>query len=89
MKKSAPQFDRIDRMTESEERLFWRSFENALRYDDGAAAREHLSAGFPIYVQGKDTPVGRIEKRHPDGHIEFVTIDRDGEHVVSPHLYRP
>lgn len=51
--------------------------------DDGAAAREHLARGNPIYVSTPDTPKGTVEKRFPDGTRQLVRFDLDGEHVVS------
>jgi hypothetical protein len=88
MNRSILQFERLDQMTEREEASFWMSFENALLHDDGTAAREHLAAGFPIYVQTVDTPIGFVEKRYPDGRVAFVTIDCDGERLTSPLSYR-
>jgi hypothetical protein len=54
--------------------------EAASRNDDGAAAREHLAAGFPIYYSEDDTPAGAVIKEYPDGRRELVRFDRDGEH---------
>ncbi|MDR5740076.1 hypothetical protein [Caballeronia sp. LZ016] len=70
-------------MTSEEEFEFFKSLDEALREDDGAAAREHLEAGFPIYVQTDETPSDIVEKRYPDGRVEFVTFDQYGEHLVS------
>jgi hypothetical protein len=89
MNRSTLKFERLDEMREGEEASFWTSFENALLHDVGTAAREHLAAGFPIYVQTVGTPVGFVEKRYPDGRVTFVTIDRDGERLISPLTYGP
>jgi len=56
------------------------AIEAASRNDDGAAAREHLAAGFPIYYSEDDTPAGAVIKEYPDGRRELVRFDREGEH---------
>lgn len=61
----------------------WREIEAALWEDDGAAAREHLAAGFPIYYSEPDTPGDVVIKEYPDGRRELVRFDHDGEHLVS------
>ena len=59
------------------------TLENAARDDDGAIARGHLTAGFPIYYSEADTPVGAIIKEYPGGRRELVSLDREGEHFVQ------
>lgn len=61
----------------------WPMIEAALRNDDGAAAREHLEAGFPIYYSEADTPPDVVIKQYPDGRRELVRFDMDGEHYVA------
>lgn len=57
--------------------------EDAALNDDGAAARSHLEAGFPIYYSDDDTPDDVIIKEYPDGRRELVRVDVDGEHFVQ------
>lgn len=57
--------------------------ENAALNDDGAAARAHLEAGFPVYYSEPDTPEGVIIKEYPGGRRELVRFDHDGEHFVQ------
>ncbi|MDR5791673.1 hypothetical protein P9281_34570 [Caballeronia sp. LP003] len=62
----------------------WDEFERQLANDDGAAAKEHLAAGFPIYYREDDTPEGACLKEYPDGRREFVTFDVDrGEVFIA------
>ena len=61
----------------------WPMIEAALRNDDGAAAREHLAAGFPIYYSEAGTPLDVVIKQYPDGARELVRFDTDGEHRVA------
>ncbi|WP_337180299.1 hypothetical protein [Sphingopyxis granuli] len=61
----------------------WPMIEAALIHHDGAAAREHLAAGFPIYYSEVDTPADVVIKEFPDGHRELVRFDHDGEHRVA------
>ncbi|GAN81510.1 hypothetical protein [Acidocella aminolytica] len=60
----------------------WRDLLHALQHDDGAAAKEHLQAGFPIYYAKDDTPAGLLIKEHPDGRRELVRFDRAGDEVT-------
>lgn len=57
--------------------------EDAGLHDDGAAARSHLEAGFPIYYSETDTPADAIIKEYPDGRRELVRVDADGEHFIQ------
>lgn len=57
--------------------------ENAGLHDDGAAARSHLEAGFPIYYSEDDTPAEAIIKEYPGGRRELVRVDLDGEHFIQ------
>ncbi|EIW8495247.1 hypothetical protein ACNDVF_004986 [Escherichia coli] len=47
----------------------WRDL---LTPDDGAAAREHLDAGHPVYYVEDDTPADLLVKEHPSGRREWV-----------------
>jgi hypothetical protein len=67
--------ERLADMTPAEQRDFWAIFEAELAHDDGAAAREHLAAGHPVYYTERDTPPGLLVKRHPDGRRELVDVD--------------
>ncbi len=60
----------IDMMTPEQESDFWTSFEEDVRRDDGAAAREHLAAGRAVYQQTDDMPDDVIQKIYPDGRID-------------------
>ncbi|WP_420962420.1 hypothetical protein [Brucella sp. IR073] len=62
----------------------WRDIERAAIYDDGAAALEHLKAGFPIYYIEDDTPEGLLVKEYPDGRRELVRFDEAGDEVIRP-----
>lgn len=57
--------------------------ENAALNDDGAAARSHLEAGFPVYYSEPETPEGVIIKEYPGGRRELVRFDLAGEHFVQ------
>lgn len=60
----------------------WRDLLHAACHDDGAAAQEHLRAGFPIYYVEDDTPPGLLVKEHPGGRRELVRFDEAGDHVI-------
>lgn len=60
----------------------WQDLLKAARHDDGAAAREHLEAGFPIYYREDDTPEGLLIKEHPGGRRELVRFDEAGDEVI-------
>ena len=64
----------------------WRAIEMASRDDDDGVAREHLSAGFPIYYSDAATPAGLVVKEYPNGDKELVRFDLAGEHVAKPRL---
>lgn len=63
----------------------WDEFERELANDVGAAAKEHLAAGRPIYYREDDTPAGLCLKEYPDGHRELVTfsLEQGKEVLVS------
>jgi hypothetical protein len=73
----------LDKLTPAEDEAFWVAFESELMHDDGAAAKEHLAAGFPIYFRDADTPAGLVIKEYPDGRRELVYFDLNGEKVVQ------
>ncbi|WP_149000822.1 hypothetical protein [Escherichia coli] len=58
----------------------WRDL---LTPDDGAAAREHLEAGFPIYYTEDDTPADLLIKEHPGGRRELVKVVGKTDEVVK------
>ncbi len=75
--------DHLDKITPADDEAFWAAFEAELMNDDGAAAKEHLAAGFPIYFRDADTPAGLVIKEYPDGRRELVCFDLNGEKVVQ------
>lgn len=68
--------------TDDPNEALWRDLLHALQHDDGAAAKEHLQAGFPIYYAKDDTPAGLLIKEHPSGRRELVRFDRAGDEVI-------
>lgn len=71
----------LDTMSRAQERIFWTVFEWALANDDGAAAKEHLAAGRPIYYCDDKYPTEMVRK-WPDGRRELVQVDETGEATV-------
>jgi hypothetical protein len=57
--------------------------EHAALNDDGAAARWHLEAGFPVYYSEPETPEGVIIREYPGGRRELVRFNLEGEHFVQ------
>ena len=55
--------------------------ENALRHDDGLAARQHLAAGRAVYY-GDEAHPGGVVKQFPDGHRQLVSVDSEGRITV-------
>ena len=53
-------------------------FENAITNDDGLAARQHLTAGRPIYYGDEQYPGGLV-KKYPDGRKQLVSVSAKGE----------
>jgi hypothetical protein len=49
--------------------------ERAIRHDDGAVAKAHLAAGFPVYFSDSATPAGCVSKLYPDGRRELVRFE--------------
>jgi hypothetical protein len=74
--------ENVDQMTPEQEKTFWEKFAAELANDDGSTAREHLQAGFPIYIRTDETPKNAVEKRFPDGRRQLVKWDLDGEHFL-------
>lgn len=62
--------------------VLWHDLLYAAQHDDGAAAKAHLQAGFPIYYVKDDTPEGLLIKEHPNGRRELVRFDEDGDEVI-------
>ncbi|WP_234488128.1 hypothetical protein [Paraburkholderia aspalathi] len=60
----------------------WHDLIKGCLFDDGAAAREHLEAGFPIYYREDDTPGDLLIKEHPDGRRELVRFHEAGDEVI-------
>jgi hypothetical protein len=75
----------LSRKTEGEAFLDSPAFERALANDDGSAAKEHLAAGFPIYVGDPSNP-GKIIKKFPDGRRQLVTVNDVGVVTVLQEL---
>jgi hypothetical protein len=48
-------------------------------WDPGA---ELLAKGYPIYYRQKDTPIDNLLKEYPDGKIELIAVDLQGNHTV-------
>jgi hypothetical protein len=48
-------------------------------WDPGA---ELLAKGFPIYYRQKNTPKGNVLKEYPDGKIELVAVDTQGNQTL-------
>lgn len=61
----------------------WRDLLNAAVHDDGAAATEHLRAGYPVYYVEDDTPEDLLVKEYPDGRRQWVVFDEAGDFVVK------
>ena len=58
----------------------WDDLIEGILNDDGAAAREHLAAGFPIYWSEDGAPPGVLIKEHPDGRRESIRLQiRDNQ----------
>lgn len=62
--------------------LILRDLIHAAKHDDGAAANEHLAAGFPIYYSEDDTPADLLIKEYPSGKREFVRVNGKVDEVV-------
>ncbi len=81
-------FDKLDQMPPAEERRFWRDLERALSHDDGRAAKAHLAAGRPIYYEDSRYP-GGVVRQYPDGRLELVDVDDNGEIILLRPLCNP
>ncbi|MBY3757070.1 hypothetical protein HLK65_28375 [Azospirillum formosense] len=75
--------ENLDRMTADDERRFFKVFDAQLAFDDGAEARSHLAAGFPIYYADDKTPVGHVLCKHPSGRVELLDATDDEPRVVK------
>ena len=53
-------------------------FEDAITNDDGLAARQHLTAGRPIYYGDDRYPDGLV-KKYPDGRKQLVSVGANSE----------
>jgi len=73
--------EELDAMNQAQERMFWTVFEKTLANDDGAAAKEHLAAGRPIYYCDDKYP-DRMIRKWPDGRRELVQVDEAGTATV-------
>jgi len=69
--------EKIDTNGAAEAFLLSSAFVNAISYDDGLAAKEHLAAGRPIYYGDDQYPEGLI-KKYPDGHRQLVAVSASG-----------
>lgn len=54
--------------------------------DDGRAAREHLQAGYPVYVSGENEFPGKVIRINPNGTRDLVRFDKTGEIVDRNHV---
>ena len=61
----------------TEDFLLSPAFVRAITHDDGAAAKEHLAAGRPIYY-GDDAFPGELIKEYPDGRRQIVELSANG-----------
>lgn len=59
----------------------WRDLVS-VRQDDGAAAREHLQAWFPVYYVEDDTPEDLFVKEYPNGRRQWVRFGDAGDQVI-------
>jgi hypothetical protein len=82
MKALALEIGNVDKMASEQASEFRELFTARIPRDDGAAAREHLMAGRPIYYCEDATPEGVSIKEFPDGRRQLVRFDAEGEHVV-------
>ena len=82
MKAMALEVENVDQVTPEQTSEFWELFTARIARDNGAAAREHLAAGRPIYYCEDTTPEGISIKEFPDGHRQLVRFDAEGEHVI-------
>ena len=62
----------------------WDDLIEGILNDDGAASREHLAAGLPIYYREFETPREAIIKEFPDGRKVVVRVDMAGERPYEP-----
>lgn len=69
---------RVTTTTETEAFLASPAFETALANDDGLAAKQHLTAGRPIYYGDDRYPDGLV-KKYPDGRKQLVAVSDKGE----------
>jgi len=83
MNELALEVQNVDQMTSEQEERFWALFTQQLMEGDDSVAREHLTAGFPVYLAESDTPSDRCIKEYPDGRREHVYFDADGEHFIE------
>jgi len=69
----------LDQMTPAERDAL---IDAMVNYDNDEAGPSHFVRGNPIYASPPDTPKGLVEKRFPDGRLQFVRFALDGEHVI-------
>ena len=70
-------------MSSPDDDVFFDQFAEAAANDDGAAAKEHLAAGRPIYYRERDTPADLVIKKFPDGHRQLVSFENGTEQFVA------
>lgn len=61
----------------------WDVISTGVERDGDLAAREHLTAGRPIYYWEENTPEGLAIKEYPDGRRELVRQGPAGDEVIQ------
>jgi hypothetical protein len=62
--------DYVDEILEEMANSYW---------DAGTAL---LAKGYPIFYREEDTPKGNVLKEYPDGKIELIAVDLQGNQTV-------
>lgn len=72
-------FQDVDKMSPSEETVFYERLLAELRQEDDSAARANLAAGVPVYYRHEAfQEPGQIIKHYPSGRMELVRMDEHG-----------
>lgn len=76
-------FQDVDKMSPSEETVFYHSLLSELRKEDDSAARANLAAGVPIYYRHEAfKEPGQIVKQYPAGRMELIRMDEYGDEQI-------